>query len=112
MTHEIELGAESARVLTVLVKGGRIEARRYNYPHPHRYYLAKPDGFRYATTLAVATLDEMIRHKLVRLNGQESVLLDKYDLTITEAGESAALSGGVVRYEDEQPEMFGSEAAA
>lgn len=96
------------RVLKLLAAGGRIEARR-RYPSPAKYWLMKPNGFRYATGLSIDLVSSLLREKLIESIAALRQDEDRFDYTITDRGRQAASDGAVI-YDDEQSSMFGSAA--
>lgn len=107
MRH-ITLNDATHRVVKILAGGGRIEARR-TYPAPARYWLMKPDGFRYATGLSIDTVSALLRDGLISSVADVRNDPDRFDYLITDRGRDAAEYGAVL-YDDEQPSLLESVA--
>ena len=100
---------ECLRVLRIMEKGGRIEARR-TYPYPHHFWLVKPDGNRYASGLAESTIDALVTGGYVQAGPPQDWSRDRFDYNITPAGELAA-RGQSTSQQWEQLTIPGTEAA-
>lgn len=100
---------EQLRVLKVLDKGGKIEARR-TFPHPYKFWLLKADGHRYASELADLTVSELLVGKYIVPVPNKDWRKDSIDYDITKAGRKA-LSKKPIKAECEQIIMPGTEAA-
>lgn len=106
--NHISLNDAQLKPLKHLASGGRIEARRY-YPHPFKYWLMKPNGFRYATTLTIDVVAFLLKYKLIATVADIKADPDRFDYVVTDAGRASAASG-TVSFDDEQAPMFGEAA--
>ena len=89
----VHLSGEVCRVLGVLNRGGKITATR-TFPHPHKFVLVRQDGSHYAQKLAGATIDTLVRERLVKATVGDFPACDTVQYAITERGIDALLAGG------------------
>lgn len=95
MSPRRELSAEEFRAAKTLAAGGRICARR-TYPHPHKFWLEKADGWRYAALLPLSAVSELVRLRLIRVEAMTRPEPDGIDYVISERGVRCVDLGGEV----------------
>lgn len=91
-----DFSTEAQKALEILYDYGRIEARR-TFPRPHRYWLAKANGQRYAKDLAAATVVSLVEHKMVDARPHRCDQFDTIDYTISARGVEMAKQAGLTR---------------